>query len=313
MTIVMSAAYSDLHRRLAGRIVEIVRMRALPAGAHIAAAPLADELGVSRTPVVRALSLLAEVGAVTRDENRGAFLADVSAYDPQELGSAEEALYWRVANDRLDGHIEAQFDAAGFARRYEASRALSQRVLSRFVAEGVLERRPGGGYRFAPLLSGRAATAASVRFRLATEPAAFDEPGFLAPPEELAQIRAEQELLLDTRETPGRSVANFERNARFHEAIARWSGNPFLLDVARRHTALRRLRQYRIFVEPERIAESAREHLAVLDAIEQGDLATARRKLAAHICDLPSARAALSQQAEDVTTEDVTTEDLAAE
>lgn len=303
MSIVMTTAYSDLHRRLAGRIVEIARMRGLPEGTHIAAAPLADELGVSRTPVVRALSLLAEAGAVRRDENRGAFLADISVYDPQELGSAEEALYWRVANDRLDGRIEAQFDAAGFARRYGASRALSQRVLSRFVAEGVLERRPGGGYRFAPLLSGRAATAASVRFRLATEPAAFDEPGFSALPGELAQIRTEQEMLLDSRNTPGQSVANFERNARFHEAIASWSGNPFLLDVARRHTALRRLRQYRIFVEPERIAESAREHLAVLDAIEEGDLATARRRLAAHIRDLPSARAALSDQKEDVAAE----------
>lgn len=303
MSIAMSTAYSDLHRRLAGRIVEIARMRGLPEGTHIAAAPLADELGVSRTPVVRALSLLAEAGAVRRDENRGAFLADLSVYDPQELGSAEEALYWRVANDRLDGRIEAQFDAAGFARRYGASRALSQRVLSRFVAEGVLERRPGGGYRFAPLLNGRAATAASVRFRLATEPAAFDEPGFRAPLEELGQIRAEQQMLLQSRETPGQSVANFERNARFHEAIARWSGNPFLLDVARRHTALRRLRQYRIFVEPERIAESALEHLAVLDAIEDGDLATARRRLAAHIRDLPSAREALSNQQEDVAAE----------
>lgn len=292
----MTTAYSDLHRRLAGRIVEIARMRGLSEGTHIAAAPLAQELGVSRTPVVRALSLLADAGAVRRDENRGAFLADIGAYDPQELGSAEEALYWRVANDRLDGHIETQFDAAGFARRYGASRARSQRVLSRFVAEGVLERRPGGGYRFAPLLSGRAATAASVRFRLATEPAAFDEPGFHPAPRELAQIRAEQEMLLDGRETPGQSVANFERNARFHEAIASWSGNPFLLDVARRHTALRRLRQYRIFVEPERIAESAREHLAVLGAIEEGDLDTARRRLAAHIHDLPSARAALSDQ-----------------
>ncbi len=295
----MTAAYSDLHRRLAGRIVEIARMRGLSEGTHIAAAPLADELGVSRTPVVRALSLLAEAGAVRRDENRGAFLADIGAYDPQELGSSEDALYWRVANDRLDGHIETQFDAAGFGRRYAASRALSQRVLSRFVAEGVLERRPGGGYRFAPLISGRAATAASVRFRLATEPAAFDEPGFLAPPDAVAQIRAEQEMLLHGRETPGQSVANFERNAHFHEAIADWSGNPFLLDVARRHTALRRLRQYRIFVEPARIAESAREHLGVLAAIEAGDLVTARARLAQHIHDLPSARAALAADEQD--------------
>lgn len=303
MTVSMTTAYSDLHRRLAGRIVEIARMRGLPEGTHIAAAPLAEELGVSRTPVVRALSLLAEAGAVRRDENRGAFLADISVYDPQELGSAEEALYWRVANDRLDGQIDAQFDAAGFARRYGASRALSQRVLSRFVTEGVLERRPGGGYRFAPLLSGRAATAASVRFRLATEPAAFDEPGFHAPSGELAQIRAEQEMLLDGREVPGQSVANFERNARFHEAIAGWSGNPFLLDVARRHTALRRLRQYRIFVEPERIAASACEHLAVLDAIEEGDFGAARERLAAHIRDLPSARAALGERGQDMAAE----------
>lgn len=299
----MTAAYSDLHRRLAGRIVEIARMRDLPPGTHVAAAPLAAELGVSRTPVVRALDLLAEAGAVRRDENRGAFLADISLYDPQELGSAVEALYWRVANDRLDGRIETVFDGAGFARRYGASRALCQRVLERFVTEGVLERRPGGGYRFAPLLSGRAATAASVRFRLSTEPAAFDEPGFFAPPDALAQIRSEQEVLLHSCETPGQSVANFERNARFHEAIANWSGNPFLLDVSKRHTALRRLRQYRIFVEPERIAESAAEHIAVLDAIEAGDLPTAKQRLADHIRDLPSARKALSAAPQDVAAE----------
>lgn len=293
----MNDGYSDLHRRIAGHIVEIVRMRDLPNGAHIPAAPLAAELGVSRKPVTRALELLEEVGAVRRDQNRGVFLADINAYDPQELGSEEEALYWRVANDRLDDRIDAQFNVAHFTRTYGCSRALGLRVLSRFVTEGVLHRSPGGAYRFAPLVTGRDATAASVRFRLATEPAAFDEPGFHAPPDALAQIRSEQEALLKSGAVPGQSVVNFERNANFHQAIAQWSGNPFLVDAARRHTALRRLRQYRIFVEPERIAQSAREHLAVLAAIDVRDLDRARALLVAHITDLPSARNALAKVA----------------
>ena len=267
-------------------------MRGLGPGDHLSAEPLAQAFGLSRKPVARALDLLVAVGAAERRAHRGVFVADLAAFDPQELQSGEDRLYWRLVNDRLDDALPDALDEAALMRRYGAPRRLVARVLARLAEEGVARRRPGVGWAFEPLLRGPAQVAASLRFRLLTEPAAFDEPGFAAPADALAVIMAEQRALAEEAERPGRSILNFERNARFHEALAAWSGNPFLLDAARRHSQARRLVQYRAFVKPGRLRQSSAEHLGVLDAVAAGDLAAARARLIAHLEGAPTARGA---------------------
>lgn len=291
------ASFSARHHRLAAQIVEIVRMRGLQEGAHLTAVPIAEALNVSRTPVLRAFELLASLGALSHLDNRGYFVADLSVLDEVAFITDEDRLYWRLVNDRIDGHLPDTVDETGLMRRYEAGRWLISKVLARLAEEDVLSRRTGLGWAFHPPPTAQEA-AAAVRYRLLLEPAAFAEPTFFAPRDELAAIIAEQESLAAEADTPGRSVMNFDRNAGFHETVARWSGNVFLAKAVRRHNKRRRLMQYRHFVRPARIRTSAEEHLGVLTAIADGDLELARTRLHKHIEQAPISARALSGAAQ---------------
>ncbi len=77
------------------RIREMILRNELPPGSRVAEAPLADRLGMSRTPVRQALPLLAQEGLLTEHETRGyavrAFTAaDIS--DAIDLRSVLEGL-----------------------------------------------------------------------------------------------------------------------------------------------------------------------------------------------------------------------------
>jgi DNA-binding GntR family transcriptional regulator len=77
----------------------------------------------------------------------------------------------------------------------------------------------------------------------------------------------------------------FQVNAGFHETLASWSGNRFFLQAVKRQNALRQMHQFADFaqLEPGQIAQSCREHLAILDAVEAGDRAGAVALLRAHL------------------------------
>src|SRR5262245_57973231 len=97
---------ADLTDWLAARIVEHVRDQALEPGTHITEQSLADHFQVSRTPVRRALTVLAHSGAVEQQPNRGFFVAQapaalsVARIAPEVVD--DDKLYYRVAEDRLN-------------------------------------------------------------------------------------------------------------------------------------------------------------------------------------------------------------------
>lgn len=63
------------------RIREMILRSELPPGARVAEAPLADVLGMSRTPVRQALPLLAQEGLLTEHETRGYAVRAFTAAD----------------------------------------------------------------------------------------------------------------------------------------------------------------------------------------------------------------------------------------
>lgn len=69
---------------LARSIAQKIISTEIPAGSHLGAANLANELGVSRTPVREALRTLAALGLVEVRGNRGAFVVD-----PDDLSATE--------------------------------------------------------------------------------------------------------------------------------------------------------------------------------------------------------------------------------
>ena len=91
----------------------------------------------------------------------------------------------------------------------------------------------------------------------------------------------------DFLDAPGRFDPRmwFEINSRFHEAIAPWSGNRFLLDAIRRQNALRRLSEYHWFsdLKPESVKGSLNDHIAILAAIVAGEMDWAASLMKRHL------------------------------
>ena len=75
----------------------------------------------------------------------------------------------------------------------------------------------------------------------------------------------------------------FESNSNFHETLAKWGHNRFVLQSVRRINQLRRLIEYRQASRRAPRQTQAREHLAILAAIEAQDFAQAASLMRAHL------------------------------
>ncbi len=120
--------------------------------------------------------------------------------------------------------------------------------------------------------------------RLILEPAALLLPGFAADPTLLDQLITEHGALLAD---PGLADLDpmriFDLDARFHEALAGFSGNPFLRNVVRQQNALRRLLEAGSYGDKARVAAWCGEHLEILHALKRGQGARASRLLRTHL------------------------------
>jgi len=275
---------------LAERIAADIRCHArdadLPAGAHLAEQEMADRFLVSRSPVREALVLLEQQGLVERRRHRGSFLLRPGRDLPDEarpMRVDDDADYARIAEDRLDGRLPERITEAALGRQYGLSRSRILTLLGRMQQEGWVERLPGHGWQFLPILATTAAYEDGYRFRAAIEPAALLSPGFVADPVVLGRLRAEQQALLGGGLARVPRSALFHVNAGYHEALVALSGNAFFIEGLRRVNRLRRLIEYRKFLEPERLVRQAQEHLAILDRIEAGDPSGAAALLERHL------------------------------
>ena len=272
---------------LARRILQMARRDGLAAGAHLPEVKLAERLGVSRSPVRTALAVLKERGLVKLAPNQGYFLAldmDSAAFAAAEVPeSVEEVIYRDLVRARFANLIPQQIAVTEVMRRYDCDRATANRVLSQMSEEGVVERSPGRGFVFGPVLNDAAAYNESYRFRLLVEPAAVLEPEFRPDPKRIRNLRGRhRELLGDGIESLPMSEL-FEVDADFHEAIGDFCGNRFLAHAIRLQTRLRRLSEYENYSDRARLRDSCREHLAILDALEAADFTQAAELLRRHI------------------------------
>lgn len=79
------------------------------------------------------------------------------------------------------------------------------------------------------------------------------------------------------------AIELFESNSLFHETLAKWSGNRFIVQSVRRLDQLRRLVEYRQARSRKPRREQAIEHLAILSAISEGDMLSAASLMRAHL------------------------------
>ncbi len=279
---------SPLQIDLARRILERIKDSGWGPGTRVSAPELARIFGVSRSPISAALELLTDQGILEPMETRGLQVArDVSGIDPEEIlpSSPLEELYRRMMRERALGDLPQEVSEAELMPRYGISRGVVRKLLLRFAAEGLAQRLPGHGWRFADSLVGGDAYRESYEFRIAVECAALRSPHFKADPQQLAPIRrAHERIVAESRGTTGGDEW-FRINAAFHETLAACSGNRFLTEAVRQQNNLRRMQESAGFEElpTERVEQSCLEHLAILDAIEAGEMEWAEALLRQHL------------------------------
>ncbi len=279
---------SDLQIDVARRILQHIRDLGLKPGTRLSTTDLARSFGVSRSPVSAALELLQDKGVVASAAGRGMQVArDISGESIAALlpNSPAEALYQQIMRDRAAGLLPQEVSEAELLPRYGESRGLIRKLLMRFAAEGLARRLPGHGWRFVDSLESDADYTASYEFRIIVECAALLTPAFRADPEQIRQIRRAHELVLEAPHGAVGSDEWFRVNASFHETIASWSGNRFLHEAIQRQNNLRRMQEavYYQVLAPERLRQSCTEHIAILDAIEAGNLDWAAALLRQHL------------------------------
>jgi len=278
---------TDLQLNLARRIVEHLRDRLVSAGSRISPTNLAAEFKVSRSPVMRALTLLVNEGLLARTAT-GRFevvrnLADIEL-DVTVPASETEELFMRIMRDRARGELPAEVSESELMPRYGVSRGVIRRLMMRFAADGLAERLQGHGWLFAASLDSRQLKA-SYQFRLIVECSAFRIAGYQAAPERIDQLRIGHQRIL----TLGRNMAGatewFQVNAAFHETLTSFSGNPFLVAAVQQQNKLRRMWEAAIYqdLSIERIRTSCNEHIAILDAVENGNLEWAESLMREHL------------------------------
>jgi DNA-binding GntR family transcriptional regulator len=292
-----------IDRSIATQIVELIKTDGLDAGTHLPAQMLADRLRISRSPVNEALALLHEKGVLTREKNRGFFVAK-PVIEPlsdvvDELGLAETdvvtSAYFQIADDRLKGELPDEFSEQLVRTRYGLTNAQLNAVLGRIAQEGWAERKPGYGWQFSPMLTTPDSLLQSYRLRLALEPAALLEPGYRLERKVLERCRdVEKHLLAGGIETDTADQLH-ERGVRFHESLIEASGNSFFIDTIRRVNRVRRLLSYRSMQHRERYAEHAKQHLHVLELLERERNAEASEALRQHLLHTLDALSRISE------------------
>ena len=279
---------SPLAAQIGLRILEMVQTGQTPPGSHLREYAIARTLQVSRSPVREALRELAQYRIVKHHRHRGCFVAEASRAAVELarkrfIRSENNFIYREIAAQRLDGKLAEAFTEADLGRQFDLSRAEVKRIVVRMAHEGWIERRPGYGWGFVPILTTVTSFDLSYRFRRAIEPAALLEPTFTPDPEAFARCRAEQQALLTGKIQATDPIELFRLGSRFHEMLAKCSGNPLFFDAVQRVNRLRRLLEYRAMVNTQPFRNEAREHLAILSMVEAGQMAKASKFMARHL------------------------------
>ncbi|WP_295809167.1 GntR family transcriptional regulator [uncultured Nitratireductor sp.] len=268
---------SNLQAELARKILILAQDGQWSEGEHVSEIRLADTLGTSRTPVRHVLVALEKRGVFTKIPNVGFRFAGLPN-GGQEIEDAlphseTELLYERVMTARATGEIATEVSETELTEHFGTTRGVIRRVLMRLANSGLAERRTGHGWRFAETLDNKAAIEASYVFRAIIECGAVRDGDFRPDFQQLRELRAQQRKLLE--KPVGRISGSgwFEANANFHATIVGWAHNRFLNEAIERQNNLRRMTEVAEFtvLTAEGIRKAARDHLAILDAIEAGD------------------------------------------
>ena len=278
---------TQLQSKLAGQIMSHARLSGWKTGHHLTEDSLLPVLGTSRTPIRAAMAWLESNGILEKRPNRGFFLKELPFSDPVsgavEGEADKEKIYFAIAMDRLSRVLPEAVSENELMRRYAVSRAQLRLVLARIAAEGWIERRPGRGWAFLPLIDTLEAYQENYRFRQMLEPASMRAPEFRIDAARVGQLEAQQRAVLEVGYKTMSQVELFEVNSRFHEALAEMGNNRFFVQALSRVNQLRRLIEYGRPLDRTRVRRVCEEHLEILAPLKAGDIRAASARLERHL------------------------------
>ena len=273
-----------LGAQLARQIEQFIALEPLAPGTPLVERALAVRFSVSRSPVREALRLLARRGTVAPRPEGGFLVRRPAGSAPRPFAqSPEEAAYLAIGEDRLSDRLPERVSENELRRRYGLTKARLGAILRRIASEGWIERRPGHGWQFLPILTRGETYDQAYRLRILIEPAALLEPGFRLDEAALRQCLSEQQALIDGAVAHVSPADLFDANTRLHETLAACSGNLFILDALQRINRLRRLMEYRKAVDRHAAARRCREHKTLIELLLSGQRRTAADFLSLHL------------------------------
>lgn len=284
----MARPASSSRQRLANQILDFVRETKLEPGHHLREQQLGDLLGVSRTPIRRALELLTERGVVEPRRNQGYFLVrpfdSLQRIEIEVPPSTDQQLYERLVGDRLAGVLPISVTQSELERRYGVDRVVLMRTLTRLAEDGLIARNEGRGWTFQPTLDSSVALRASYDFRATLEPAGFLLSTFRVDPNALERMRRQHLFLLGHPDVSTVDAGQlYATDAAFHELFAEFSGNSFFLQAIQQQNRLRRLLEFSSYGNRQRVKTWCREHLAIIDAVAAGNRKEAADTMREHL------------------------------
>ncbi|MCX3310991.1 GntR family transcriptional regulator [Pantoea vagans] len=277
-----------LSSQLVQSIIQYINNQSLIVGARLPERALAEHLRVSRSPVRTALAKMAEKKLISRHPEGGYVVAEgVLSCSPftEPVKSTADEIYFKIANDRLNGELPEKVTENEMMRRYGITRSLLSDILLRIHHEGWIERLPGHGWMFAESMSSGGAYNESYRFRKIIEPAGILEPTFKLDRVSILQCHEEQEWLCNGAIFTVTPAQIFDANTRLHEAIAACSGNMFILDSLRRLNRVRRLMEYTKAVDRDQALRRCKEHLVLIGLLLENDREAAYDYMRMHLSD----------------------------
>ncbi len=185
----------------------------------------------------------------------------------------DEILEWRLAPGTVLAEVEQ-------AARLGVSRTPVREALARLSSEGLVESLAGRGVVVAAASADSAVELFEVRVALETTAASLAAQR--RDPEVFEGLRREFDTastLLADHDLRG----YYDLVARFDAAVDAATGNSYLVATLRGlRTHLARLRRV-AQDDPQRLADAAREHLLIVDAIIAGDADLARQATSVHL------------------------------
>lgn len=308
---------TPLITQLANQIVEHMRSEGLGESERLTERKLAELFRVSRSPVRGALRLLEEAGIVRPTERGGFVIAKPEGMLPAALEASstddDEQVYFQIADDRLNGRLPERITENELLRRYGLTRGRLTRILRRVANEGWIERLPGHGWAFLPVLTSLQAYEDSYRFRLLIEPAAILEPRFTLNRPAIERCREQQQWLIDGGIWEVSDAKLFELNSGMHETIIECSQNSFFIDALKRIDRVRRLIDYRQMLDRESAIGRCREHVHLLDLLLADKRVEASEFMRQHLTELSTLKTAVRTKRQEKAPQDLQNKRAAAE